>query len=99
MDISWICEELAAIFRRMSESFEIPVDYRGKEYLFPAELISTGYSYKIIVDVFDTLVSYEPDEERNFRALIDYENLQKNDLPDKALLEEIANTLISIFKD
>lgn len=83
----------------MSESFEIPVDYKGKEHLFPAELISTGYSYKIIVDVFDTLVSYEPDEERNFRAVIDYENMQKNDLPDKALLEEIANTLISIFKD
>ncbi|MCP9751231.1 hypothetical protein [Ferruginibacter sp. HRS2-29] len=83
----------------MSERFEIPLTYNGKEHNFAAELISTGYSYKIMVDVFDTVVSFEPDEERNFRAVTDHENLQRNSLPGKALLEEIANTLISIFKD
>jgi hypothetical protein len=83
----------------MSDSFQLPVTYKNKELLFPAELISTGYSYKILVNVYDVIVSYEPDEERNFRAILSEDFLQEANNVDKALLEEIANSLISIFKD
>ncbi len=83
----------------MGERFEIPVTYMGREQLFFAEMVATGYSYKIYVDVDGQQISFEPDEERNFRAVIadpDYASVNKID---RHLLEEIANTLISIFKD
>jgi hypothetical protein len=83
----------------MSDSFELPVTYKGKDFFFPSELISTGYSYKILVNVFDMIVSYEPDEERNFRAILTEEFMQDAHKIDKGILEEIANSLISIFKD
>lgn len=87
------------IFIRMSDQFELPVTYKNEELLFPAELISTGYTYKIIVDVSGLPVAFELDEERNFRAVLAYESMEEAHKIDKELMEEIANTLISIFKD
>ena len=82
----------------MNDNFEIPVTYKGEEHLFPASLISTGYTYKIQVNVFGKLISFEPDEERNFRAVINIDELHNADKIDKALLQEIATTLEAIVK-
>ena len=35
----------------MDNCFDIPLTYKSKEIIFPAEYISMGYSYKINVDV------------------------------------------------
>ena len=83
----------------MPDDFDIPVTYKGKEHSFPASLVSTGYSYKIQVDVFGKTISYEPDEERNFRALINNADLDQQDRIDKSLIKEIGETLEAIFKD
>ena len=83
----------------MPDDFEITIIYKGKEHSFSASLISTGYSYKIHVDVFGKTISYEPDEERNFRAVIGQGDLQHQDKMDKALIKEIGETLEGIFKD
>ena len=82
----------------MDDSFEIPVTYKGLDYLFPASLITSGYTYKIQADVFGQLISFEPDEERNFRAVISMKDLQDQGKIDKELLREIAQALESIFK-
>lgn len=82
----------------MDESFEIPVTFNAKEILFPASLVTSGYTYKIHVDVYGQLVSFERDEERNFRAVINGEEMDKSAKMDKELIKEIANTLESLFK-
>jgi hypothetical protein len=83
----------------LDNTFEIPLTYKSKDINFPAEYISSGYSYKINVDVFGQIISFEPDEERNFRALISYDMLGDRDAIDKELIEEIAHQLIILFKD
>ncbi len=35
----------------MDDQFELPVEYNGKEYMFPASLLVTGFTHKFIVDV------------------------------------------------
>ena len=82
----------------MDDSFEIPVTYKGREYLFPASLITSGYTYKIRAEVFGKLISFEPDEERNFRAVIGLNDLDDSGKIDKELLSKIVLSLESIFK-
>ncbi|MCW3105667.1 MAG: hypothetical protein JWQ09_173 [Segetibacter sp.] len=81
----------------MDDSFQIPVSYKGKDFLFTSQLLVTGYTHKIQVDVFGTPVMFEPDEERNYRAYIDplIESANKMDI---ALLKVIAEVIEGIVK-
>ncbi len=54
----------------MFDLFDLPVEYKGKEMLFPAELLPMGFRHKIKVNVDGTDILFEPDEERNYRAVI-----------------------------
>src|SRR5712672_511351 len=85
-------------YSMMDEGFEIPVTYAGNELRFPAQLLAYGYSYKIEVDVNGTKVFFEPDEERNWRALIAYEEIQTNKGLSKELLQTIARAIEQIVK-
>jgi len=51
--------------------FELPVDFNGKELHFAARLLNYGYSYKIEVEVFHSMVVFERDDEGSWRALIE----------------------------
>ena len=55
----------------MGDSFEIAVEYKGDTLTFNGELHTYGYSYKIEVEVYGKKYYFEPDEEKNFRVLID----------------------------
>jgi len=81
----------------VDNSFEVPVTYNGHEYLFPATLITYGYTYKIEVNVSDTMIDFEPDDEGNYRALIN--QAQLHDIPNikKELLQLIAEKLQELF--
>ena len=81
----------------MDNNFEIPVTYASKEFNFPAKLIAYGYTYKIEVDFFGKPVSFERDEEQNFRAIINAADLQETGTIDKDLLAVIAEQLIVLF--
>ena len=81
----------------MDNDFEIPVTYASKEFNFPAKLIAYGYTYKIEVDVFGKPVSFERDEEQNFRAIINTADLQETGTIDKDLLASIAEHLVILF--
>jgi len=54
----------------MEEEFELPVKYKGEEQMLNAKLIVTGYKHKFCVDVNGQNIIFEPDEERNYRAVI-----------------------------
>lgn len=78
-------------------SFDVTINYKNKDISFPAELISAGYSYKINLDVYGQIISFKPDEERNFRALMSYDDVEGIDKIDKVLIEIISRKLILLF--
>jgi len=82
----------------MVEDFKIPVLYNNQRLNFPAQLLRYAYSYKIEVDVEGTLVYFEPDEERNWRALIGQEDVAVNRSLNGELLKAIASSIEEIVK-
>ncbi len=80
----------------MEDSFFIPVTYKGKDLQFEASLQQRGYIHVIAVDVYSVMVTFERDEERNWRALIPPE--EKGKLPDVALLQTIGETIEALLK-
>jgi len=59
------------------DTFTITVEHKGKEYQINGELLQLGYTYKIHLDVEGIPVVLEPDEERNYRAVVAEEYLNK----------------------
>lgn len=81
----------------MDESFMIPVTYMGKELEYEGRLRLLGYLHKIEIDVEGTAVIFEPDEERNYRAIVSHEQLDKSKGLSAGLLEAIAKQLNSLL--
>lgn len=71
--------------------FEIEVEGN----IYAGELVNYGYSYKLVFLVDDIPVSFEPDEERNFRAVVATEHM--NDVNNKVVLA-IAEELQTLLK-
>lgn len=80
------------------DEFEIPVLYRDQEMNFPARLLTFTYSYKIEVDIKGTRVHFEPDEEKNWRALIPYEEAGAGRQVSSDLLLAISASIEEILK-
>jgi hypothetical protein len=83
----------------MSDTFELPVEYKGKEMLLPAELLRMGFTHKIRVTVTDTDILFEPDEERNYRAVVAETDRDKIASLPTDLLQLICQTLDELFGD
>lgn len=78
----------------MEELIELPVHYNGQVLHFNLKVLAFGYVYKLSVDVEGTEVLFEPDEQRNYRAMLaDPDSLKK---VDKNLVKAIADTLSSL---
>lgn len=84
--------------RIMEDTFNIPVNYKGKELLFKSKLLILGYTHKISVNVNGTEVLFEPDEERNYRAVIDLDKMEGMKMIDKELLKAIAGAIETIVR-
>jgi hypothetical protein len=82
----------------MDDSFELLVTYNNKELHFPARLLQYGYTAKLEVDIERTKVLFEPDEERNWRAVISYEDVQANKKLNAKLLKAIAESIETLTK-
>jgi len=82
----------------MDEGFEIPVTYNNKEQLFAAQLHSYGWSYSIQVDVHGLQISFEKDEEGQWRALAVPEDLVANKKLDIHLLKAIGQAIERILQ-
>ena len=80
----------------MAEKFTLTVDYKNTERIFEAELRVYGYTYKIAMQVDDTEILFERDEEGNFRALLPEADKQK--MPDRHLLQLITEELERLLK-
>jgi len=82
----------------MGDEFELPVNFNGREFHFPVKLFNYGYVTKLEVDIENTKVIFEPDEERNWRALISQEELDKDKKLSNELLKAVAETISAITK-
>ncbi len=80
----------------MEEQFELPMEYKGKQLMLNASLLVTGYTHKFNVDVNGQNIIFEPDDEGSYRAIIPYDDLDKNKSVDIELLKEIAKVIEGI---
>jgi len=76
----------------MAEAFTLAVLYKGEQKVFDAELRVMGYTHKIAVNINDTEILFEPDEERNYRAVLAEATIHKTTL-DVGLIQLIAAEL------
>ena len=82
----------------MAESFTLFVNYKGKEYQLDSELRVFGYTHKIAVSLEGGEILFEPDEERNYRAVIpDYEGSKAK--TDIGLIQAITKELEATFNN
>ena len=77
----------------MSDELNIPVMFKGEELILPCRVLNYSNSYKLEVTIDDVIIQFEPDEERNWRAVLSWEDLQANKKVSKELVEAIAETL------
>lgn len=82
----------------MDDYLEVPITYKSQDLIFNAKFIQFGYSYKFEVDVNGIIVFFEPDEERNFRAILDPTIDHSNHNIEKELIQLIAETLVAMLK-
>jgi len=81
----------------MPESFLLSVQYKNEEKQFESELRVFGYTHKIAVNVNGIEIIFEPDEERNYRAVLTEPEINKKKI-DIELLRLITEELESSFK-
>lgn len=81
----------------MSENFELPLWYNGKEIMLPAEFQPWGYTHRIIVYIENFPFVFEPDEEKNYRVIVLEQDGKKAEKIDQQLLQAIAETLQELF--
>jgi hypothetical protein len=80
----------------MEDSFSIDVDFRGKEYSFEARLVAVGYTHKFCIVINGIEVTFEPDEERNYRAILNTSELSSIKEVDIELIKAVGEKFQSI---
>jgi hypothetical protein len=83
--------------RSMAEFFTLTVTYKGEERQFDSELRVMGYTHKIAVNINGTELLFEPDEERNYRAVVSDIDINKKQI-DIELIKLIAAELETNLK-
>lgn len=77
----------------MSELIIISVPYKNAEKQVEIQLEVTGYTHRFRVLIDEVPVLFEPDEERQYRAIVPPEYAQAAEPLDPVLLQAIAATL------
>jgi hypothetical protein len=76
----------------MAELIEIPITYKGQEILMQAELLNRGYIHGFQIMINEIRVLFEPDEERNYRVIVDETKYSSNKV-DLEMIKIIVETL------
>lgn len=82
----------------MTDTFLLPVHFNNQDYEFPAKLLQYGYSIKLEVEIEGQTVQFEPDEERNWRAVIPYDEIPTARPLNTGLLQAVAEAIASVTK-
>jgi len=82
----------------MDEQFELPVQYKGQEFMLKASLSVIGYTHKFSVEVDGQVIQFEPDEERVYRAIIPFDEIDNQKHFDVELLKTVAAAIEQLVK-
>ncbi|HJU46006.1 MAG TPA: hypothetical protein VJ647_04435 [Chitinophagaceae bacterium] len=80
------------------EPVDFTVQYKGKECQYQASFRRYGYTYRIQVNIEDMPVDFEPDEEGQFRAILNEPDSPAYRTMDARLLQTIAEELQAALK-
>lgn len=80
------------------EPVDLTIQYKGEERQYQATFRRYGYTYRIQVNVADTPVDFEPDEEGQFRAILNEPDRPAYRTMDTRLLQTIAEELQAALK-
>lgn len=78
----------------MTEPFFITVPYKNAEKQIELQLEVTGYTHRFKAMVDEIPVYFEPDEERQYRAVLMAEHAASGKSLDPVLLQAIAEILV-----
>ncbi len=80
----------------MTESFILELTHKGEKRAFDAEFQKPShFTHRMIVHIDGAQVSFEPDEERNYRAVLSPESPQA---PNADLVRAVADKLHELFQ-
>jgi hypothetical protein len=71
----------------------LPITFGGEDIELPLKMYTYGYTFRVEVLIGETSVVFEPDEEGNYRALVDGGQIETNKTLSKGLLQAIAEAL------
>jgi hypothetical protein len=74
----------------------LPLTYGGEDMELPLKMYAYGYTFRAEVMVEYMAVIFEPDEEGNYRALVNLDQLEKDKTLNRGLLQAIAEALEKI---
>ena len=77
----------------MDDDFIIEVIVNKVVYGFEAQLVEVGYIHKVMVVINNINVIYEPDEERNYRAIITDKDIPLVRQTDIELIQAVGNAI------
>jgi hypothetical protein len=80
----------------MTDDFQLPITYKGKELSYPARLLHFGYVYKFEVEVEATIIQFERDDSGDWRALLSPHDLEQNKTIDKELMQALIESIKQI---
>jgi hypothetical protein len=80
------------------QEFVLPVTVNENEINYNARLVRAGYIYKIEVDVNDLKIQFEKDEEGEWRAFLNEQDIQTNKTNTKELLSAFVESIDYITK-
>lgn len=79
----------------MDEPFTISILYQGDESEYEARLVTLGYTHKFFVMINGMEVIYEPDEDRNYRAILNEADQAKGKDTDVELIKAVGDKIQS----
>ena len=82
----------------MGQQFELPVEYKGEKHIFKAVLNTYGYTHKFHVEVNSQTIIFEPDEERNYRAVLNYADINNSKSIDTELIKVITKAIEEVLR-
>ena len=80
----------------MDEPFTITIFYQGGEFSYESRLVTLGYTHKFFVMINGMEVIYEPDEERNYRAILNEADQAKLNDIDRELIKAVGDKIQAI---
>ncbi len=74
----------------------LPVCFKGEELEFPVRLVVLGYTHRFVVLIEGIEMTFERDDQGEFRALIAAEDVEGKKAPDTRLLKAISEVLAGL---